>query len=334
MDLNQEFLIEIFFSYCKRPIHKRYQNVFNAECPVCKEGKSAGRSRRLFYFPSKQYFYCHNCVKSWRPLEWIKEVTAMTFPEIIKRNNEKAGVVHPIKSYNKETTKELVVSDLPDNYIEITENLPFSDNRYINLALECCEKRRLFTAVNSCKKFFISLDDRVHKNRLVIPFYDLNGKVACYQTRALTEHQFPKYLTKFGEKTVFGINNIDDDIPYIFVFEGPIDSMFVKNGVAIASINPTAQQEQQLHSFIGKELIYVFDNDKNNKQVKSRIQKHINDKKRVFVWPTEFKKFKDLNEVCCKLKLNEVNWNFIVKNSFKGSEATIKYTLSTKLSAK
>ena len=339
MDLNQEFLIEVFYSYCKRPLHKKYQNVFNSECPICKEGKSIGRSRRLFYFPSKQYFYCHNCAKSWRPLEWVKELTGLTFPEIIRKNNEKIGAVQSSfssKILKQTISKELVIPDLPENYIEITADAQNSaaNNKYINLAIDCCKTRRLFTATNTCRKFFISLDDKVHKNRLIIPFYDLNNKIVCYQTRALTEHQFPKYLTKFGEKSVFGINNIDDDIPYIFVFEGPIDSMFVKNGVAIASINPTRQQEQSLSTFIGKELIYVFDNDKNNKQVKDRVQKHINDKKRVFVWPAEFKEFKDLNEVCCKLKINEVNWNFIVKNSFKGSEATLKYTLSSKLSAK
>ena len=93
MELNQEFLIETFYSYCRRPVHKKYQNVFNAECPVCKEGKSAGRTRRLFYFPHKQYFYCHNCVKSWRPFEWVKDVTGWTFPEIVRKNNDKEGFV-------------------------------------------------------------------------------------------------------------------------------------------------------------------------------------------------------------------------------------------------
>jgi len=120
VELNQEFLIETFYSYCKRPLHKKYQNVFNAECPVCKEGKSAGRSRRLFYFPHKQYFFCHNCSKSWRPFEWVKEVTTLTVPEIIKRNNEKSGeifkAIKPIAPI-----KEVVISDLPENSIDLSD---------------------------------------------------------------------------------------------------------------------------------------------------------------------------------------------------------------------
>lgn len=329
MELNQEFLIETFFSYCKRPLHKKYQNVFNAECPVCKEGKSTGRSRRLFYFPHKQYFYCHNCSKSWRPLEWVKEVTTLTIPEIIKRNNEKSGeVTKAIKATPIVNT--VVISDLPENSIDLTDATQlefYKDNKFVKLALAYCYSRRLFTAINSCKKFYISLEDKVHKNRLVIPFYDDNNKVVCYQTRALTQNQFPKYLTKFGEKELFGINNIDCQIPFLFVFEGPIDSMFVKNGVAMAALAPTEKQMQQIYNLFGYQQIYVFDNDKNNKQTAKKIEKYIKDGKQIFIWPKEFSKFKDFNEICCNLELDEIPWNFILKNSAKGNEALIKQKL-------
>ena len=329
MELNQEFLIETFYSYCKRPIHKKYQNVFNSECPICKEGKSAGRSRRLFYFPHKQFFYCHNCVKSWKPFDWVKEVTGWTFPEIVKRNNEKSGET---TKYIKVTPKNnnFVIPDLPENSIDLTDETQlefYRDNKYVKLALECCEKRRLFEAINSCKRFYLSLEDKVHKNRLVIPFFGDNNKVVCYQTRALTSNQFPKYLTKFGEKELFGIQNIDSEVPYVFIFEGPIDSMFVKNGVAMASIAPTERQVQQLNNLIGYEQIWVFDNDKNNKQTTQKIQKYIREGKKIFIWPKEFMKFKDFNEICCSLELNEIPWKFVVKNSARGQEATIKQKL-------
>lgn len=310
-------------------MHKKYQNVFNAECPVCKEGKSAGRSRRLFYFPHKQYFYCHNCCRSWRPLEWVKEVTTLTVPEIIKKNNEKSGTV---SKFVKTTpiVKSIVISDLPENSIEITD-VPqaefYKDNKFVKLALQYCLDRRLLTAANSCKRFFLSLDDKVHKNRLVIPFYNESNKVICYQTRALTQNQFPKYLTKFGEKELFGLNNIDVQIPYVFVFEGPIDSMFVKNGVAMASLAPTEKQMQQLNNLIGYEQIYVFDNDKNNQQTAKKIEKYIKSGKRIFIWPKEFSKFKDFNEICCNLELDEIPWKFVVKNAANGQEALIKQKL-------
>ncbi len=337
MDLNQEFLIEILYSYCKRPIHKRFHNAFNAECPVCKEGKSAGRSRRLFYFPHKQYFYCHNCSKSWKPMDWVKEVTSFTVPEILKRNEEKNNSNEPVKEIKLSTpisdVKVIEQTELPENSIEITDRDQFNfykTNEIVKLALEYCQTRRLFTAINSCKKFFVSLDDKIHKNRLIIPFIDQENKVVCYQTRALLANQFPKYLTKYGEKELFGLNNVDCNVPYVFVFEGPIDSMFVQNGVAMAALSPTEKQSQQLNNLIGYEQIYVIDNDKHNEHTSKKIEKYIKQGKRVFLWPKEFDKFKDINDVCCSLGVNEMPWKFIVKNSAAGPEALIKFKLNVK----
>lgn len=256
----------------------------------------------------------------------------MTIPEILKRNKEKAGEIDNIPTLVEQTTEkiEAIIPDLPEGSVDLTDSSQvefYKNNKFVKLALEYCESRRLLTAANSCKKFYVALEDRVHKNRLVIPFYGDNNKVICYQTRALTFNQFPKYLTKFGEKELFGLNNIDSSIPFVFVFEGPIDSMFVKNGVAMASLSPTERQLQQLNNLIGYEQIYIFDNDKNNAQTSKKIEKFIKAGKQIFIWPKEFSRFKDFNEICCSLELNEIPWKFVLKNSAKGTEALIKQKL-------
>lgn len=337
MELHDEFLIEMFFSYCRRPVYKKYQNIYNAECPVCREGKSAGRSRRLFYFPSKKYLYCHNCCKSWKPFEWIREITNLSLPEILKKNSEK---VHGTKSRNDVkpeviNTPVLVLPDLPEGSVDLTDKTQlefYRDKRIVKQAVEYCRTRRLFQAANACKKFYVCLEDTTHKNRLIIPFTDQNRKTVCYQSRALN-NETPKYLTKYGEKHVFGLDNIDGTIPYVFIFEGPIDSMFVKNGLAIASLSPTEKQIEQINALIGFEVIYVFDNDKNNKEVAKKIKKHIKEGKTIFIWPPELANFKDFNEACVSLSLNEISWKFVVKNSFKGPAAILKHTLINSLSA-
>lgn len=134
-------------------------------------------------------------------------------------------------------------------------------------------------------------------------------------------------MTKFGEKEIFGLSNVDSSIPYLFIFEGPIDSMFVKNGVAMASLAPTEKQLQQLNNLIGYEQIWVFDNDKNNKQTSKKIEKFIREGKRIFVWPKEFNKYKDFNEVCCDLRLDEISWKFVAKHSATKQQALIKRKL-------
>lgn len=337
IELSSEYLIEVFYTFCKRPYHKKYQNIFNAECPICKEGKSVGRQRRLFYFPNKNYFYCHNCARSWKPFEWVKEVTQLTVPEILKENKKYLLNKTPstkIVSFQNSTNDNINVQDiLPANCVDLTDQTQleyYKNNKIVKVAYQYCVKRRLFDAVNSCKKLYVCLDDKIHKNRLVIPFFSEENKIISYQTRALFENQIPRYLTKIGEKPVFNINNITSDIPYVFVFEGPIDSMFVKNGVALAALAATHKQIEQLKSLIGYQLIFVFDNDKNNKQTQKRIEKHIKSGSHVFIWPKELEQFKDFNEICCKLNLNEISWNFIVKNSTFGDIALLKHILSKK----
>ena len=103
--------------------------------------------------------------------------------------------------------------------------------------------------------------------------------------------------------------------------------MFVQNGVAMASLSPTERQVDELNSLFGYEKIYVFDNDKSNKQTSKKIEKHIKSGKTIFVWPQEFSKFKDINEICCELRLNEFPWKFIVKHSAKNESAMLKQKL-------
>jgi hypothetical protein len=337
VELSSEYLIEVFYTYCKRPFHKKYQNIFNAECPICKEGKSTGRQRRLFYFPNKNYFYCHNCARSWKPFDWVKEVTHLTVPEILKENSK--HLQNPkktsLKIYQHECLKandfEKTNRDiLPEGCVDLTDKTQidyYKNNSIVQHAYVYCNKRRLFQAANACAKLYVSLDDKIHKNRLIIPFFSQENKIVSYQSRALFENQTPRYLTKFGEKPVFNINNIVADIPYVFVFEGPIDSMFVKNGVALAALSPTHKQLEQLKALIGYQLIFVFDNDKNNQQTQQRIKKHIKGGSHVFIWPNELSRYKDFNEICCSLDLNEISWNFIVKNSAFGPAALLKYNL-------
>ena len=47
---------------------------------------------------------------------------------------------------------------------------------------------------------------------------------------------FPKDM----KKLMYGIDNIDISFPYIFLFEGVFDSVFVKNGIATGTKAVTA----------------------------------------------------------------------------------------------
>lgn len=332
--LPQDYVIQTLYTRCKRPVYKKYQRVYNAECCVCHEGHSQGKKRRLFYFVEERYFYCFNCCKSWKEINWLQEVTHQNYSEILKEASRfTCSVDLNVKLLEKEEPKTFNTPPIPTDSIDICNNKEcefYTHERELKLitqAKEYCRKRKIFEAVNRPKSLYVSCEDYVHKNRLIIPFYSESGKIESYQSRSLTGDEYPKYLTKYGEKCLYGENNLNSDIAYIFVFEGPIDAMFVKNAVAIGGSTTTDRQETFLKKCLGYEVVYVYDNDKDNKQMDRKIKQVIKQNKKIFVWPKEMKKYKDINEVCCSLNLSEFPYKFIVENSFSGVEALMKFKI-------
>jgi Toprim-like len=331
--LPQSYVIQNIYTYCKRPAYRKYQGTYNAECCICGEGASAGRKRRLFYFVNDRYFYCFNCSRSWQEVNWLQEVSKKTFTEIVRESKQYDNTSDIIRQLSAVEVPKVDIPYLPDDCVDLTDIKQIeyyngtTQDKLIKQALNYCSNRRLFTAVNKPKTFYISFDDKVHKNRLIIPFYSEKNKIESYQSRSLNGDDYPKYLTKYGEKCLYGENNINSDIPYIFVFEGPIDAMFVQNAVAIGGASTTERQMQFLNKCIGYEVIYVYDNDKNNEEMDAKIQKLIKQNKRIFIWPKEFSKYKDINEVCVSLGLNEFPYKYIIDNSYTGIEAQLKESL-------
>jgi hypothetical protein len=237
----------------------------------------------------------------------------------------------PTTHIDTNKTEERQIPPIPFDSVNLTDNesCEFYINKggkysAIKKAIEYCNKRRLFTAINKPKSIYFSFNDFIHKNRIIIPFYSMDGKVSYYQSRTLNSDEYPKYLSKGGSKTLYGIYNVDVDIPYLFLFEGAIDAMFVKNGLAMSGLELTLEQSKELSRFLGMEVIYVFDNDKNNKEVADKIRKAIKAGKRIFVMPDKFDKYKDINEICTSLKIDEFPWKFIVENSYEGARALLK----------
>jgi len=331
--LPQDYVIQTIYTRCKRPVYKKFQKVYNAECCICHEGNSPGRKRRLFYFVDDRYFYCFNCGKSWKELNWIQEVTHQNYHEILKESsNFTCSVDLNIKLKEQTETKQQVdIPSIPTDSIDICNSKECEfyregrEYKLIQSAINYCTNRKILEAVNRPKSLYVSCEDYVHKNRLIIPFYSESGKIESYQSRSLDSDEYPKYLTKYGEKCLYGENNLDSSIPYIFVFEGPIDAMFVKNAVAVGGSTMTERQESFLNKCLGYEIIFVYDNDKNNKQMDRKIKQLIKQNKKMFIWPKEMDKYKDINEVCCSLNLVEFPYKFIVENSFSGIEALMKF---------
>ena len=55
-------------------------------------------------------------------------------------------------------------------------------------AITTCKNRKLLTAINKPKSLWFCRDDFVHKNRIIIPFYE-NKEIIFYQSRKLEQNK-------------------------------------------------------------------------------------------------------------------------------------------------
>ena len=139
------------------------------------------------------------------------------------------------------------------------------------------------------------IDKDIIKNdvRLVIPFHDREGNLTGFQGRTLTDSKIRYITIKLVEDgaRIFNINRVTEDKP-IYVFEGPFDSMFIKNSVAVASSSLHTAAE-----FIDKsKLVLVYDNEPRNKEVMKQMEQAIDNHFNVVVWP-EMIQDKDINDM-------------------------------------
>jgi DNA primase len=317
--LPESYVMNKFMSYAIEPEFKKHTGQYNAACPICKEGKSLGKKKRLWYYPHSNTFHCFNCNQTWSALNWIKKTTGMSYEDIqveLSTNDISLDVFK--KETGTVTFKRKDIPDLPYDSINIYDQVQqqyYQKSKEFQKALQYAKDRRLDTAINKSPNLFISLTDNIHANRLCIPFYDRNKKVVFYQTRALDKTE-PRYLGKAGyEKTVFGIDRVNSDIPYIFLFEGPIDSMFVKNGVGVAGISLTKTQSIQLAEFPFHQRIWVLDNPQHDETAKDKVKELLVKGEKVFNWGIG-KGYKDFNEWCLFEDLDEIPYQGILDNCY------------------
>jgi hypothetical protein len=324
-------MVEKYINLFGYKVSKLPNGNLNSCCPICKEGQSWGRKKRLYYFRDKGFFFCFNCNQSWSDLNWIKTVTGKSYSELIKEASQYSYI-----SSNNTTTffssnemmsaKRTQDPDLPTDTIILNSQLQrtyYANNGIVSKAMEFVVSRRLDQAIN-VPKYGISLTDKIHRNRVIIPFTDLNGKISFYQSRKLLDSDpMPKYLSKRdSEKTVFGIDKVDLDFPYLFITEGPIDSCFIKNGVSLAGLKYTNTQIEQLSDFFAHEKIWVLDNDfRTNEDVMQQYERLIDDGENVFIWPPEFDGVKDINEYCIREKKNSFDVDMIMEHAYRGLRA-------------
>ena len=293
IDLPQEYVVAKFYEYGRSPVHNKFNGVYQCSCPICRESL---KRKRCYYIPDKSLIYCHNCGWSSKPIKWIKEVSGCTNQDIINEVKEYDVTVDIGK--DEEVKPTIQVTTLPQDCINLSDKLQldfYDSNNIVRACRHIIKSRKLDTACNRPDNLYVSLNDRVHKNRLVIPFVNERDEIEFYQTRTILNKDKktkPKYLGKVGaEKTLFNIDKVSSDHDKVYIFEGPIDAFFVRNSVAVAGITErgrsfTQRQQEQLDTTLKwYDKVWMLDSQWGDRASMIKSEALLKQGETVFIWP-------------------------------------------------
>lgn len=162
--------------------------------------------------------------------------------------------------------------------------------------------------------------------RIIIPFYDRDEKLLGFQGRAVGTSKIRYITIKQNEecKKIFGYDKIDLTRK-VYVVEGPFDSMFLSNSVAVMDANLLS-----VTATVRDNIVLVFDNEPRNKEIVKQMKKAIDMKYSICIWPSTIKQ-KDINEMILAGYTKEQLEYIIDQNTFTDLKAQLQYNIWRKV---
>ena len=299
-------------------------DLYNFRCPICGDSQKHKNKARGYFYQVKvnTNYKCHNCGAS------------LSFNNFLKKLDPVLHKQYTMEKFKEGFTGRNFVVDEPK--LEFTKpifrkkiDLPRASE--VPIAKNYLEKRNLdasqfyFAAkfkewTNTQKHTFDTIGR--DESRIIIPMYDTDKNLIGFQGRSLGPNSV-KYITVMLQDEapkLFGLDKIDDTKP-IYITEGPFDSTFLENSVAMCG------SDLDIGSFGWSSYIWVFDNEPRNREIIERINKTIDRGDQIVIWPSNIHE-KDINDMV----LSGHNVKSIVEsNTYSSLQAKIKFNIWKKV---
>ena len=290
-------------------------NLFNFRCPYCGDSqKSRSKARGYFYRKKNDYFYrCHNCGKGTTFGKVLEYLDVTMYKEYIMERYKGDAPKTEQPEFKFEAPKFKKIDPKLENLIPINKLNSWHPARQFVESRQLPEE--FYSDLYLCPKFFewSKIQSQQEHPRLVIPFRDESGEVFAAQGRAFGK-EIPKYLTiKFQDKPkIFGLDRVDFAKRY-YVVEGPLDSMFLNNCLAVAGAD--------FRYLPPGDTTIVLDNEPRSIEIIKQMERLIHQEHELVIWPDTITQ-KDINDMVLA-GVKDIQTT-IDNNTFSGLEATMK----------
>ncbi len=148
------------------------------------------------------------------------------------------------------------------------------------------------------------------------------------QARILHPVSDQRYMTakvSANDKLVFGLDRVDFGQP-VYVTEGPVDSLMASNAVAAVSSNLDGVCEMLGDQYLTRDWVRAYDNESRNPQIVRMMQQTIRRGFPIFIWPDQYRNYKDLNDLVCdqNLTVQRMDW-ILAAHTYVGVRARVKF---------
>jgi len=299
-------------------------DLYNFRCPICGDSQRNKNKARGYIYAVKNNtnFKCHNCGASLSFNNFLKELDTTLHKQYTL---EKFKEGHTGRNFVVEEPK----FDFKKPVFKKSLNLPKASTDPV--AKEYLEKRKLnpekFYFANKFKEWTNTQKqtfDTIGRDecRIIIPMYGKDNNLIGFQGRSLIPNSV-KYITVMLDEEapkIYGLNEVDDKLP-VYVVEGPFDSTFVNNSVALCG------SDGDVRCLEGSSVVFVYDNEPRNREIVNRISKCVSRGERVVIWPSGIVE-KDINDMV--LAGHDI-MSVIESNTYSGLEAKIKFNIWKKI---
>jgi len=296
-----------------RNFKRKSNNLWNFSCPICGDSET-NRSKARGYIYNKQgkyIFHCHNCDATHSFNRFLKLIDPILHVEFVKESLKELG-----QERKPSEAEQFAVKMKPPVFLK--DNAPLKALKKISQlganhpAKEYVMKRKIPTPYHAklfyCAKFkswvnsFIPdkfSDTTIDEPRLIIPFINKEGVMFGLQGRSFKPDDKLRYITIMVDESqprLYGLDAVDTS-EKIFVFEGPIDSMFIQN--SLASAGGDAIRELSMLGLDKIHFTIVYDNEPRNPHTVKKIARAIREGYDVCIWSPSVEE-KDINDMVLK----------------------------------
>jgi len=295
---------------------------YNFRCPYCGDSKKHKNKARGYLFKMKNdyVFKCHNCGMGRTFTNFLKDQNANLHDRYVMERYREGLTGRGSQTPTPEFKKYVRISKPKQIDLEKVSELntthparQYLTDRKIEDLDRFYYAPKFKEWTNQQHKTFDNL--RQDSPRIIIPLKDKDGTMFGFQGRSLAPKAKLRYITVMldnAKPKVFGLESLDET-QEVYVTEGPFDSTFLRNSIAMCGSDVDL-------SCYDYRWVFVYDNEPRSREIVSKISKTIDQGFKVVIFPKTVTQ-KDLNDMV--LAGHDVQ-KMVESNTYQGLEAKLK----------